>query len=103
VLQVLVGLGHIHYDIKTAKYSNTPEGSDFCVKSSPLYIGQALQTLGNIERCDFKNLSTYLAGKHHNPIITDFGSFYDAIPDLPTTFAGYMENTCKFVSFIIPR
>ena len=95
-------MGHIHYDKEGAKYSNTQEASDFCVRTSPLFIGFSFLTRGNTERSDFKNLSAFLSGKQPEPMIGDFGTIYDAVPNLNFTFARYMESCCKFVSLILP-
>ena len=102
-LKALAGMGHITYDRETNKFSNTQETSDFCVSTSPLYVGEIFLFRGSIDRSgDFKNLTKYLSGNHYNTLIPDFGTFYDSQPGLVESFASYMEHSCKFVGLLLP-
>ena len=57
----LASMEHIKKD--NGKYCNTPEGSKFCVKASPLYIGMMLERRGDIHKNDFTNLTAYMKGE----------------------------------------
>lgn len=62
ILNALVGMGHMNKDPDTGKYSNTKEGSDFCVKTSPFYFGELFHFRGNALDADYANLTKYLKG-----------------------------------------
>jgi hypothetical protein len=103
VLNALTQMGQITKDVPSGKYSNTPEATVYCVKSSPLFLGGMFLARANIGQSDFVNLSKYLRGEEIKRGFTSFEDFYNMFPDSNKSFAFYMQSSIKFVGLRIPE
>jgi hypothetical protein len=72
-LNALVSIGHL---TRTEdRYRNTPETAAFCVKSSPLYTGDAFTRFGNLNESNFGTLTDHLI-KDPTPRFSNFNEVY---------------------------
>jgi hypothetical protein len=84
------------------RYRNTPETAAFCVKTSPLYTGEAFSKFGNLTTNSFARLTDVLI-KDATPRYANFNDLYKSDKFSGESFARYMESVVKIIALRIPE
>jgi tRNA G46 methylase TrmB len=85
------------------RYRNTPETAAFCVRSSPLYMGEAFSRVGNLKSNNFNKLHDFLV-KDPTSNFTDFQDMYKSESKYsPEDFARFMESVVRITALRIPE
>ncbi|TNV77745.1 hypothetical protein FGO68_gene13827 [Halteria grandinella] len=109
-LNALVAMGHLvreGKDLESWRYRNSEEANVFCVRESPLYMGQIMHRFANIRENSFGEL-TKLLKEESTYKIKEFNELYSKHHTSVPEFAHAMESCIKLAVFklsesILPR